>query len=345
MNHSFDVEVAKVYGVPQAIIIANFQHWIVYNAANGTNYHEGRYWTYNSHKALSEIFPYYSPSQIKRTIQRLVDVGVLIRKSFNQKNFDKTNWYTFANVELFLPKMVTKKSVPMGRNRPSQKSDQIVFPSDEIVHSLDGIVKPIPVNTTDNKPSDSKREKKEKGCSEKIAANFQSSDLGFEGQGSSDGAKEKPPVAQPPQSEKPKTLYTQMMDSYFVWHNQQTGVDPIIDGGQGKAMKAMVAYFESQARKRLDGSGADYSQQQVSENAVAAFQTLLVKLSDGSVDPFYATQIKVTQIFSNLSNIINQLKNGTTKQQQQRLAGKPAAGSSESIEDIKQRLNDKYAGM
>lgn len=345
MNHSFDVEVAKVYGVPQAVIIANFQHWIVYNAANGTNYHEGRYWTYNSHKALSEIFPYFSPSQCKRIIQSLVDEGVLLRKCFNQKNFDKTNWYTFNDVKKWIPFTEGRKPKSNGRNKPADVSDEFKYSLDEIGYSSGEIVTPIPVNTTDNKPSDSKREKKEKGCSEKIAANFQSSDLGFEGQGSSDGAKEKPPVAQSPQSEKPKTLYTQMMDSYFVWHNQQTGVDPIIDGGQGKAMKAMVAYFESQARKRLDTSGADYSQQQVSENAVSAFQTLLVKLSDGSVDPFYATQIKVTQIFSNLSNIINQLKNGTTKQQQQRLAGKPTAGSSESIEDIKQRLNDKYAGM
>jgi hypothetical protein len=341
MNHSFDVEVAKQYGVPQAIIIANFQHWISYNAANGTNYHEGRYWTYNSHKALAEIFPYFSESQCKRIIQSLVDAGVLLRKCFNQRSFDKTNWYTFIDIKKFIPFTEGKKPKPNRRNKLSESSDEIKYSLDEIGYSLGEIVTPIPVNTTDNKPTDSKTKNSKKGCSEKNAASASYSEFAFsEGSGSSGAQQKKPPVAQAPQEAKLKTLYNQMMYVYFDWHNQQVGVDPIIDGGQGKAMKEMVNYFECQAKKKLDQSGSEYSQSDIEQNAVLAFQTLLFKLGDGvSIEPFYSSQVKLTQIYSNLQNIINQLKNGNPKQQQQRATGKP---SGETIEDIKSRLNAKY---
>ena len=53
MDHSFNVEVARIYGLPAAVFIQNLYFWILKNEANGRHYYEGRNWTYNSLSALA----------------------------------------------------------------------------------------------------------------------------------------------------------------------------------------------------------------------------------------------------------------------------------------------------
>jgi len=94
MNHSFDVEMAKTFGVDEAVIIENFRFWIAKNKANGRHFYDGRWWTYNSSKALAELFPYWSPKQIERIISKLKTAGVLLTGHYSQNAYDRTNWYT-----------------------------------------------------------------------------------------------------------------------------------------------------------------------------------------------------------------------------------------------------------
>ena len=42
MNHSFNVEIAKQYGIEKAILLENFFFWVAKNKANNKNIHEGR---------------------------------------------------------------------------------------------------------------------------------------------------------------------------------------------------------------------------------------------------------------------------------------------------------------
>ena len=58
MIHSFDIEVAKKYGITEAILLNNINFWIEKNKANEINFYDGYYWTFNSKKAFSELFPY-----------------------------------------------------------------------------------------------------------------------------------------------------------------------------------------------------------------------------------------------------------------------------------------------
>ena len=60
MQHSFDVEIAKEYGVLEAILLNNLWFWVEKNRANNVNYYDGYYWTFNSTKAFNELFPYAS---------------------------------------------------------------------------------------------------------------------------------------------------------------------------------------------------------------------------------------------------------------------------------------------
>ena len=97
MEHRFQVELAMIYGIEEAIFIENFVHWIQKNKANNKHYHNGRYWTYNSAKAFAEQFPYMNESKVKRVLTRLVDMGVILKGNFNENQYDRTCWYAFTD--------------------------------------------------------------------------------------------------------------------------------------------------------------------------------------------------------------------------------------------------------
>ena len=71
MNFHFDGAVAEMYGVDGAVFISRLQFWIEKNAANDRHYHEGRYWTYNSLRAMEKLFPFWSRRQIERIVKNL----------------------------------------------------------------------------------------------------------------------------------------------------------------------------------------------------------------------------------------------------------------------------------
>ncbi len=97
MNHNFNIIIAKDYDVNMAIIINNFDYWLSKNKANNQNNHEGKYWTYNSVKAFSLLFPYWSEKQIRTIIKKMIDKGILDTGNYNKAAYDRTLWYTFTD--------------------------------------------------------------------------------------------------------------------------------------------------------------------------------------------------------------------------------------------------------
>lgn len=103
MNHSFNTEMAKKYGLLEAVLLENIAHWLDKNLSNNANFKEGRYWTYNSSKGFAQQFDYASAHQIRRALDSLVEKNVLLRNSFNKVGFDKTSWYTFTDEFMLSP--------------------------------------------------------------------------------------------------------------------------------------------------------------------------------------------------------------------------------------------------
>lgn len=95
--HFFEVDVAVEYGVIEAIIINNFKYWIDKNMKNETHFYDGHYWTYNSAKALCELFPYLSKDQLNRKLNVLVEKGVLIKGHYSDNPTDRTTWFAFSD--------------------------------------------------------------------------------------------------------------------------------------------------------------------------------------------------------------------------------------------------------
>lgn len=135
MIYSFETEYAKKYGVEEAILLQNFIFWVNKNKANNVHFYEGKYWTYNSKKAMLELFPFWSESQLKRIINSLINQGVLITGNFNKSPYDKTTWYALE--------------ISIGRFQPIDET--------ELTNREDETDQPIP----DSKPVTKKEKLKE----------------------------------------------------------------------------------------------------------------------------------------------------------------------------------------
>ena len=140
MNYSFDIRLAKKFGVEEAIMLSNFQFWILKNKANEKHLHEGKTWTYNSIKSFAKLFPFWSEKQIRRILDSLIKQGVIQTGNFNNSQYDRTIWYCFVDETKWLSEKVnttsekSKMDMPIWANGFSQTG------------------KPIPDNKPDNKP-------------------------------------------------------------------------------------------------------------------------------------------------------------------------------------------------
>ena len=97
MRHAFNTDLAEKYGIEKALIIDYFAYWVVENMRNERNFHEGRYWVFNSASALSEKFHYISRRTMNQKLQELETDGILISGNFNKNKFDRTKWYSFRD--------------------------------------------------------------------------------------------------------------------------------------------------------------------------------------------------------------------------------------------------------
>ena len=83
-------------GVNAAIILHNLYYWVVKNEANETNFHDGRYWTYNTVSAYQMLFPYLSIKQVRTSLKKLEDGGYIVSGNYNELPFDRTKWYALT---------------------------------------------------------------------------------------------------------------------------------------------------------------------------------------------------------------------------------------------------------
>jgi len=161
MDHHFNTEIAEKYGVGEAILLHNMCFWQKKNIANKNNYHDGKYWVYNSIQAYSELFPYYTDRQIRNILKKLEDKGCLYVGRYNKMKIDRTKWYS-VNDEIMLihgikpnyPKcqlQLPKKVNAMTKiSKCNDQNKQLEAP--KMSNGSAKNVKPIPyINTDKNK--------------------------------------------------------------------------------------------------------------------------------------------------------------------------------------------------
>ena len=143
MEHSFDVDVAKEYGVTCAVILRHLYFWIEKNRANEKHCYDDHYWTYGSVKAFCELFPYFSKNTIIRSLQKLVDAGIIIEGNYNKSPYDRTKWYALTilgvsiceKTEIDLPK-IRNGNVQNQKPIPDIYTDNITDIKDNISNEI-----------------------------------------------------------------------------------------------------------------------------------------------------------------------------------------------------------------
>ncbi|NBV06639.1 MAG: hypothetical protein EBS06_05325 [Proteobacteria bacterium] len=113
MAYHFEEDEALEFGDREAILIYNFRFWIRKNKANGKHFHDGRTWTYNKLDAFPKLFRFWTPNQIRRLIDSLVDQKVLIKGNYNSNPHDRTCWYAFTDENKFLREKPKDEPLPL----------------------------------------------------------------------------------------------------------------------------------------------------------------------------------------------------------------------------------------
>lgn len=101
-TYSFSAEAAKQYGIDGAVLLQGMAYWIEKNAANRRHLHDGRWWTYNSAEALTELFPFWTRRQIQRITGQLTEAGALLIGNFSEGANHNVNWYALSDDALRL---------------------------------------------------------------------------------------------------------------------------------------------------------------------------------------------------------------------------------------------------
>lgn len=102
------------------------------------------------------------------------------------------------------------------------------------------------------------------------------------------GKMEKEKIANP--------LFVKCNKYYFDWYEKRFGMKPDFDGSDGIALKNMLTWFGQQPNNAGD------------EKVYLTFTTMLSNFDKW--DKFHQGQVRIRQINSNKSNILNTLKNG-----------------------------------
>jgi|GEM_PF-1357431 len=107
---SFNEEMAAEYGLSVIIFCTKIGDWLKWNKANEQNFYDGKYWTYNSLKALTLLFPFWSTDQLRKVIKDAMDRKLIVKGNYNKSPYDKTLWYTLTDLGCKLLK------IPMWEN-------------------------------------------------------------------------------------------------------------------------------------------------------------------------------------------------------------------------------------
>ena len=94
MIHIFDVNIACLYGVNEALILEYIADEVCSSEIFKKNCFEGKYWTSKSISAFAKEFPYLSEKTIKRVLDRLITEKLIVKGRFAPLN--GANYYTLT---------------------------------------------------------------------------------------------------------------------------------------------------------------------------------------------------------------------------------------------------------
>lgn len=140
-NHSFNINVAQALNhVQKAILLKEIYNWSSYNSDNPKMVKHGLVWVFKTAKGFAEKFPYMNAKSISRWLDELCEIGMLYKSknNWNNKAYDRTNWYTM-NFNAYDEAVISSKiSLPQNEEWISQ-IEELISQNEEPIHT--------PINT------------------------------------------------------------------------------------------------------------------------------------------------------------------------------------------------------
>lgn len=99
-------------------------------------------------------------------------------------------------------------------------------------------------------------------------------------------------------------LSAKILDAWYEWFTNRNCVPPQVTGATGAAAKSLASYFYAIATKK----NGHLSEEMLEAGCLGMMEYILHRWS--SLDPFIQKQVKLEQINSNITNIIDYLKHG-----------------------------------
>ena len=159
LEHHFPPLIAERYGVNAAIFLRDIYHWCETNQNNDENFHDGRWWTYQTITGLCRRHTYWTKNQMEHIIRTCKEKGALLSGHFSENQFDRTCWYALTDEALALfhgsdsfsekSEMDSKDFTEMSRK--NQKCYKDKYKTENITNT------PLPPRTDGVRPQGSER--------------------------------------------------------------------------------------------------------------------------------------------------------------------------------------------
>lgn len=166
--HSYNVSVAADVGINAAVVFYNICFWVEENQANKRHFVNGKYWTYNTVKALHTIFPEMTGKQIEYALKKLKDGGYIESAILSEDTRDRTNWYTVCDFKKWIlheeptpqeKEVANEEKESSSENSEMTSDDSVMF--NNINNNIDSDTdnNKSNKNQADDKPTDNSHDK------------------------------------------------------------------------------------------------------------------------------------------------------------------------------------------
>ena len=129
LGHTFNVSIAKAFGLTEAILLQNFYHWHQCNKGNDDMFKDGRVWFFRSVAQIVECYPYLSPDKVRYAIERLIHSGFLFKGNYSEDKLKKASWYSLSDKTLSL---FGENNIPFGKRQNDLGFSQLNYSIEDI---------------------------------------------------------------------------------------------------------------------------------------------------------------------------------------------------------------------
>jgi len=96
--HFFYPTLAERIGLNEAIVLQQIHSWVTIYQKDPRryaekHYHDGHWWIWNSYPEWHEKLPYFSEHTVRRALDHLRELNLVLVDQFNAMPMDRTNWY------------------------------------------------------------------------------------------------------------------------------------------------------------------------------------------------------------------------------------------------------------